>query len=74
MKLRDEKIACNLPEIIQMAMHEDTNLYVTLDGGDKELMLDLVSLAVEDQDELRSYWCALSQKKQHDASREVETS
>ena len=73
-ELRGEIIACDLPETIQKAMHEDTNLYVTLDGGDKERMLDLVSLAVEEHGGLRRYWGALSQKLQQDASQEVEKS
>ena len=72
LKLRDEKITRELPDIIGKAVELDTGIYVTHEGGGEQLVLDLVPLSAEDQEEFRTAWSALSEKRQQDAALEVE--
>ena len=71
-KLRDEKITRGLPDIIEKSVELDTGIYVTHEGGGEQLVLDLVLLPAEDQEEFRTAWSALSEKRQQDAALEVE--
>jgi hypothetical protein len=64
LKLRDEKITRDLPDIIKEAVKLDTDaIYVTHEDGSEQLVLDLAVLPVKDQEEFRTIWSVLSEKK-----------
>jgi hypothetical protein len=51
LKLRDEKITRDLPDIIKEAVELDTEaIYVTHEGGSEQLVLDLALLPAKDQE------------------------
>jgi len=62
-KIRDDQITHSLPGIIKEALEKDTGLYVTREGGGEHLVLELALLPAEKQEEFRTAWCALSEKK-----------
>ena len=67
-KIRDDLITHTLPGIIKEALEKDTGLYVTTEGGGEHLVLDLTLLPVENREEFRTAWSALSAKRQQDVA------
>ena len=63
LELRNEKITRDLLDIIKEAVELDTGIYVTHEGGSVQLVLDLALLPAKDQEEFRTVWSVLSEKK-----------
>ena len=72
LKLRSEKVASVLPDLIDGAVENDTGIYAQHGNSSDHLVADLVLLDVPDQKAIRKAWSALSESQQRDTALEVD--
>ena len=72
LKLRNEKIASALLDLIDSAVEHDKGIYVRHRDSSDHLVADLVLLEVPDQEAIRKAWSALSESQQQDVALEVD--
>ena len=72
LKLRTDKIASMLPDIIHSAAQPDAFIFLPHKDRARDFLCDLALLEKSDQEAIRVAWSALSESKQQDVALEVD--